>query len=42
MVANIAVAERAEDRIGQRVKSDIGIAMPFKSMTMRDFYPADP
>ena len=42
MIADIAVAERAEDRIGQRVKSDIGIAMAFKPMTMLDFYPADP
>jgi hypothetical protein len=42
MVADIAIAERAKDRIGQRMKSDIGIAMTLKSMTMRNFYPADP
>src|SRR3546814_4433806 len=42
MSADIAVGKCAENRVGQRVKRDIGIAMPFKSMTMRDFQPADP
>ena len=39
---DIAVGERAKDRVGQRMKRDIGIAMPLKPMTMRDFYPTDP
>src|SRR3546814_5406192 len=42
MVADVAVGKAAKDRVGQRVKRDIGIAMALKSMTMRDFYPADP
>src|SRR3546814_19160253 len=41
MVADVAVGEGAEDRVGQRMKRDIGIAMALKSMTMRDFHAAD-
>src|SRR3546814_7711559 len=42
MGADIPVGERAEDCIGQRMKRDVGIAMPVKSMTMPDFYATDP
>src|SRR3546814_5563638 len=42
MVADVAVGKGAEDRVGQRMKRDIGIAMALKSMTMRDFHAADP
>jgi len=41
MVANIAFAKRAEQRIGQRMKRDVGINVAFKSMTMRDCQSAD-
>src|SRR3546814_11708081 len=33
MVADVAVGKGAEDRVGQRLKRDIGIAMALKSMT---------
>src|SRR3546814_12806569 len=42
MGADIPVGERAEDCIGQRMKRDVGIAMPVKSMPMPDFYATDP
>src|SRR3546814_14628506 len=42
MVADVAVGEGAEDRVGQRMTRDIGIAMALKSMTMRDFHAPDP
>ena len=42
MRADILARDRAEDRVGHCMKPDVGITVPFKSMTMRDFYPADP
>src|SRR3546814_5965769 len=42
MVADIAIGERAENRIGDRMERDVGIAMALQSMTMGDFDPTDP
>ena len=42
MVADVAGAERAEDRIGQRMEDDVGIAMAGKALVVRDADAAEP
>src|SRR3546814_9115099 len=42
MVADVAVGEGAADRVGKRMKRDIGIARALKSLTMSDFHSAEP
>src|SRR6185369_9632695 len=42
MVADVAGAQRAEDRVGQRVKDDVGVAMAGKALVMRDLDAAEP
>ena len=36
MLADIALADGAQDRVGQRVQSGVGIGMAFERMVMRD------
>jgi hypothetical protein len=40
MLANITLAERAQDGVGQRMQAGIGIAVPFEAVTVRDFHAA--
>ncbi len=42
MHADIAGAERAEDRIGQRMQPDIGVGMADEALAVRDFETAKP
>src|SRR5690242_3766008 len=42
MLADIAGAERAQDRIGERVKADIGIGMADEAALMREPDAAEP
>ena len=39
MLADIAGAERAQDRVGQRVQSDIGVGMAFEAASCGTFTP---
>ena len=42
MVADVAGAERAEDRVGQRVEDDVGVAMAREAPVVRDTDAAEP
>lgn len=42
MGADVAFTERTKDCVGQGMKCDISVTVPFKSMTVLDFYAADP
>ncbi len=42
MLADIALADGAQDGIGQRVQAGIGIGMAFQRMIVRDLHAAEP
>ena len=42
MLPDIAGADGAQDRIGQRMQSGIGIGMAFERMIVRDLHAAEP
>ena len=42
MVADVAGAERAQDRVGQRVEDDVGVAVAGKALVVRDMDAAEP
>ena len=42
MGADVAVAERAVDRVAQRVQHHVGVGMAFELVAVRDFHAAEP
>ena len=42
MIADVAGAERAQNRVGQRVEGDVGIAVAGKALVVRDMDAAEP
>ena len=42
MLADIAVADRAEQRVRQRVQHHVGVGMAFELVRVRNFHPAEP
>ena len=41
MTAQIALADRAEDRVGERMRRDVGIGMPAESLLVRNLDAAE-
>ena len=42
VLADIAGSNRAEKRVRQRMKNDVGVAVAAKTLAVRDQYPAEP
>ena len=42
MHADVAVGERAEDRVGERMQRDVGIGMAGELARVRDLHAAEP
>ena len=42
VTAKVALAQRSEDRVGQRMRGNVGVGVSIESRVMGDRYPAEP